>query len=189
MRNADLAMYQAKDGRSRARRVLRSHDAAHAGAGGGERPVQRALRRREFSLYYQPQYALARRRSSSDSRRFLRWQTPREAMRYPGGLRAGGGAERPDRRHRRLGTRGGPAMQLAEWREQGIAPPRLALNVSVQQLRHADFPKLVRTRAASAPACRPRCSSSRSPSRCSRTRKRACHAATTGRARRAPGAR
>ena len=34
--------------------------------------------------------------------------------------------------------------QLASWREQNIAPPRLALNVSAQQLKHAEFPKLVR---------------------------------------------
>ncbi|MBV8743252.1 MAG: EAL domain-containing protein, partial [Sinobacteraceae bacterium] len=34
--------------------------------------------------------------------------------------------------------------QLAVWREQKLAPPRLAVNVSVQQLRHPEFPKLVR---------------------------------------------
>jgi EAL domain-containing protein (putative c-di-GMP-specific phosphodiesterase class I) len=34
--------------------------------------------------------------------------------------------------------------QLAIWREQGIAPPQLALNVSVQQLRQPEFPLLVR---------------------------------------------
>ena len=30
------------------------------------------------------------------------------------------------------------------WREQGIAPARLAINVSVQQLKYADFPRNVR---------------------------------------------
>jgi EAL domain-containing protein (putative c-di-GMP-specific phosphodiesterase class I) len=34
--------------------------------------------------------------------------------------------------------------QLASWRERQIAPPRLALNVSAQQLQHTEFPKLVR---------------------------------------------
>jgi EAL domain-containing protein (putative c-di-GMP-specific phosphodiesterase class I) len=33
--------------------------------------------------------------------------------------------------------------QFAEWREQNVAPPRLALNLSVQQLRVPDFPQLV----------------------------------------------
>ena len=58
MRNADLAMYRAKDG-GRARAVFFDRDdAAQAGAAGQQRPAQRAARR-EFSLYYQPQYALA----------------------------------------------------------------------------------------------------------------------------------
>jgi len=47
-----------------------------------------------------------------------------------------------------VGRRGrGPNVlvaQLASWRDQNIAPPRLALNVSAQQLKHAEFPKLVR---------------------------------------------
>jgi EAL domain-containing protein (putative c-di-GMP-specific phosphodiesterase class I) len=34
--------------------------------------------------------------------------------------------------------------QLAAWRAQGIAPPRLAVNVSAQQLRHPDFTRGVR---------------------------------------------
>src|SRR4030095_14762771 len=34
--------------------------------------------------------------------------------------------------------------QLAEWRDQNIAPPRLALNVSAQQLKHSEFSKGVR---------------------------------------------
>jgi EAL domain-containing protein (putative c-di-GMP-specific phosphodiesterase class I) len=34
--------------------------------------------------------------------------------------------------------------QLAQWRDQNIAPPRLALNVSAQQLKHSEFPKAVR---------------------------------------------
>jgi EAL domain-containing protein (putative c-di-GMP-specific phosphodiesterase class I) len=34
--------------------------------------------------------------------------------------------------------------QLVSWRERDIAPPRLALNVSAQQLQHSEFPKLVR---------------------------------------------
>jgi len=34
--------------------------------------------------------------------------------------------------------------QLASWRDQHIAPPRLALNVSAQQLKDSEFPKLVR---------------------------------------------
>ena len=34
--------------------------------------------------------------------------------------------------------------QLSVWREQGIAPRRVSVNVSVQQLKHAEFPRSVR---------------------------------------------
>ena len=34
--------------------------------------------------------------------------------------------------------------QLSRWLAEGLAPPRVALNVSVFQLRQADFPRLVR---------------------------------------------
>jgi diguanylate cyclase (GGDEF)-like protein len=141
MRNADLAMYQAKEsGRSRAtfydRKMERS---AGQSANSG---LFRALRRREFSLYYQPQYALSDGRLTG-LEALLRWQPPRESMRYPGdfipaaeqsGLIIDIGAWV-------LET---ACNQLAIWREQGIAPPQLALNVSVQQLRQPEFPLLVR---------------------------------------------
>ncbi len=141
MRNADLAMYQAKEsGRSCAvfydRKMERS---ARQSADSG---LFRALRRREFSLYYQPQYALGDGRLTG-LEALLRWQPPRESMRYPGefipaaeqsGLIIDIGAWV-------LET---ACNQLAIWREQGIAPPQLALNVSVQQLRQPEFPVLVR---------------------------------------------
>ncbi|MFO1409332.1 MAG: EAL domain-containing protein [Steroidobacteraceae bacterium] len=141
MRNADLAMYQAKEsGRSRAvfydRKMERS---ARQSADSG---LFRALRRREFSLYYQPQYALSDGRLTG-LEALLRWQPPRESMRYPGefipaaeqsGLIIDIGAWVLE----------SACNQLAIWREQGIAPPALALNVSVQQLRQPEFPVLVR---------------------------------------------
>ena len=141
MRNADLAMYQAKEsGRSRAvfydrkmeRNVRQSADSG----------LFRALRRREFSLYYQPQYSLRDGRLTG-LEALLRWQPPRESMRYPGefipaaeqsGLIIDIGAWVLE----------SACNQLAIWREQGIAPPALALNVSVQQLRQPEFPVLVR---------------------------------------------
>jgi EAL domain-containing protein (putative c-di-GMP-specific phosphodiesterase class I) len=141
MRNADLAMYQAKEsGRSRAAFYDRKME---RGAGqSADSGLFRALRRREFSLYYQPQYALSDGRLTG-LEALLRWQPPRESMRYPGdfipaaeqsGLIIDIGAWV-------LET---ACNQLAIWREQGIAPPQLALNVSVQQLRQPEFPLLVR---------------------------------------------
>ncbi len=140
MRNADLAMYQAKDGgRSRAvyfDRMMTCAPAPMAGSG-----LFRALRRREFSLHYQPQYAL-RGGELVGLEGFLRWQNPRDGMRLPkdfvpaaeeSGLIIEIGAWALD----------SACHQLALWRDAGIAPQRLALNVSVQQLRTGDFARLV----------------------------------------------
>ncbi len=142
MRNADLAMYRAKEeGRSRAvfyHRTMQRMPALAAESG-----LYRALQRREFALYYQPQYSLVD-GSLAGLEALLRWQPPREAMRYPGefvpaaeqsGLIVDIGAW----------VLQAACAQLAEWCAAGIAPPRLALNVSVHQLRQSDFPKLVRS--------------------------------------------
>jgi diguanylate cyclase (GGDEF)-like protein len=141
MRNADLAMYRAKqDGRSRAvfyNRAMQRMPAVAAASG-----LYRALQRREFSLYYQPQYALNDGRLAG-LEALLRWQPPREAMRQPGefvpaaeqsGLIVDIGAWVLE----------AGCAQMAKWRTAGVAPPRLALNVSVHQLRQRDFQQLVR---------------------------------------------
>lgn len=141
MRNADLAMYRAKeDGRSRA--VFYNRAMQRMPVLAAESGLNRALQRREFSLYYQPQYSLADGRLAG-LEALLRWQPPREAMRYPGEFV-------PAAEQSGLIVDIGDwvleaaCTQMAEWCAAGIAPPRLALNISVYQLRQADFPKLVR---------------------------------------------
>jgi diguanylate cyclase (GGDEF)-like protein len=141
MRNADTAMYRAKD----AGRGCTMFFDPHLGGGtvaATETGLQRALRRREFSLFYQPQFAVAN-GALTGVEALLRWQTPRDGMRPPGefvpaaeesGLIVDIGGWVLD----------AACAQLAIWREQNIAPPRLALNVSAQQLKHIEFPKLVR---------------------------------------------
>ena len=141
MRNADLAMYRAKEA-GRARAVFYERAMQRMPALAAESGLYNALQRREFSLYYQPQYALSDGRLTG-LEALLRWQPPREAMRYPSefvpaaeqsGLIVDIGAWVLE----------AGCAQMAEWCDAGIAPPRLALNVSVFQLRQADFPKLVR---------------------------------------------
>ena len=141
LRNADTAMYRAKDlGRGRAM----FYDINM----GGQRPVptetglQLALRRREFSLFYQPQYSIAD-GSLTGLEALLRWQTQREGMRQPGDFVPA--AEESGL----IVDIGGWVLetacaQLAAWREQGLSPPRLALNVSLQQLRHPEFVRSIR---------------------------------------------
>jgi diguanylate cyclase (GGDEF)-like protein len=140
LRNADLAMYQAKDsGRSRA--VLFDNKMARVSTQLAESGLYRAVRRREFALYYQPQYALNNGELVAVEA-LVRWQHPREGLRFPKDFvpaaeQCGLIVE--------IGTwvLESACRQLALWREQGIAPGRLALNVSVQQLCSADLVALV----------------------------------------------
>ena len=147
MRNADLAMYQAKEA-GRARAVFYNREMQRMPALAATSGLYNALQRREFTLYYQPQYSLADGKLAG-LEALLRWQPPREAMRFPGefvpaaeqsGLIVDIGAWVLE----------AGCAQLAEWSAAGVAPPRLALNVSVYQLRQADFPKLVRRALSSA---------------------------------------
>jgi diguanylate cyclase (GGDEF)-like protein len=141
MRRADGAMYRAKDlGRGRAvfyDRALMMNRFETSQSG-----LYRALRRREFSLFYQPQFSLADGRLVG-LEALLRWQTPRDGTRSPGDFIPAAEVSGL------IVDIGGwvieaACAQLAVWREQGIAPARLAINVSVQQLKYADFPRNVR---------------------------------------------
>jgi diguanylate cyclase (GGDEF)-like protein len=141
MRNADTAMYRAKDlGRGRA--MFFDLNMTGKPSAPTETGLHRALRRREFSLFYQPQFSVADGRLAGVEA-LLRWQTPRDGVRYPSEFVPA--AEESGL----IVDIGGWVLetacaQLAQWREQHIAPPRLALNVSAQQLKHTEFPKTVR---------------------------------------------
>lgn len=141
LHNADSAMYRAKEvGRGRAvffdRHFMATRlNTTHSG-------LYRALRRREFALLYQPQFDLAN-GSLAGLEVLLRWNTPRDGTRQPNefipaaeatGLIVDIGGWVLD----------AACAQLASWREQGTAPGRLSVNVSVQQLRVAEFPRNVR---------------------------------------------
>jgi diguanylate cyclase (GGDEF)-like protein len=141
MRNADTAMYRAKD-LGRGRMMFFDVNMTNKPALPTITGLQHALRGREFSLFYQPQFGIAE-GELVGVEALLRWQTPRDGMRHPGEFVPA--AEESGL----IVDIGGWVLeaacaQLAIWREQGIAPPRLALNVSAQQLKHSEFPKLVR---------------------------------------------
>jgi diguanylate cyclase (GGDEF)-like protein len=141
MRNADTAMYRAKD-LGRGCTTFFDPHMGDQSAAPTDTGLQRALRRREFSLFYQPQFTVSN-GALAGVEALLRWQTPHDGMRQPGefvpaaeesGLIIDIGGWVLD----------AACAQLAAWRDQHIAPPRLALNVSAQQLKHIEFPKLVR---------------------------------------------
>ena len=136
MRNADTAMYRAKDaGRGRAvfhDSALSARQVSASGSG-----LFHALRHREFSLFYQPQFNVVDGRLVG-LEALLRWQTPRNGLKYPAefvpaaeetGLIVDIGAWVIE----------AACAQVAQWRDLGFAPPRLALNVSARQLRAAEF--------------------------------------------------
>jgi diguanylate cyclase (GGDEF)-like protein len=141
MRNADTAMYRAKDLGRGCTTFFDPNMNAKATIP-TETGLHRALRRREFSLFYQPQFTVSN-GALAGVEALLRWQTARDGMRQPNefvpaaeesGLIIDIGGWVLD----------AACAQLASWRDQNIAPPRLALNVSAQQLKHSEFPKLVR---------------------------------------------
>ncbi len=140
LRNADLAMYQAKDS-GRARAVFYDRKMARAQLPAADSGLFRALRRRELALQYQPQYVV----SSGDLIGFealLRWHSPRDGLRFPADFVP---AAEQSGLIVDIGTwvLENACRQLALWRDEGIAPTRLSLNVSVQQLRVPDFAQLV----------------------------------------------
>ena len=141
MRNADTAMYRAKDLGRGCTMFFDPQMNTKAGVP-TETGLHKALRRREFSLFYQPQFIVGS-GVLAGVEALLRWQTGRDGMRQPGefvpaaeesGLIVDIGGWVLD----------AACAQLAGWRAAKIAPPRLALNVSAQQLKHAEFPRLVR---------------------------------------------
>jgi diguanylate cyclase (GGDEF)-like protein len=132
LRNADLAMYRAKDmGRGTA--VFYSPKMTTRGGRVADSGLYRALKRREFSLYFQPQYSV-RDGSLLGVEALLRWQRPRDgivpsAEFIPAAEESG-----------LIVDLGGWVLdaacaQLSQWRELGVSVPTLAVNLSVQQLR------------------------------------------------------
>jgi len=141
MRNADLAMYRAKAlGRGNAvffDRKMVSPEKRVADSG-----LYRALKRREFSLFYQPQYSLADGRLLG-MEALLRWNSARDGVRGPdefvpaaeeAGLIVDIGSWVLE----------AACSQIATWRDAGLEPPRVAVNIAPQQLRERELVALTR---------------------------------------------
>jgi diguanylate cyclase (GGDEF)-like protein len=133
LHNADLAMYRAKElGRGGAEFYSPRLSDSSADSG-----IVRGLSRREFSLYFQPQYQVDD-GSLAGIEALLRWQQPGGILRtsaefVPAAEESG-----------LIVDLGGwvieaACAQVAAWRDAGIPAPVLAVNLSVQQLRDAHF--------------------------------------------------
>jgi diguanylate cyclase (GGDEF)-like protein len=140
IRQADLAMYRAKS-QGRGRAVFFERDMTQRRATFTDSGLHRALRRREFALFYQPQFTLADGRLSGVEA-LLRWQTRYDGIKLPGEFI-------PAAEHAGLITDIGgfvlesACAQYADWQRQHVAPRTFAVNVSVQQLKDPGFVALV----------------------------------------------
>ena len=140
IRQADLAMYRAK-AQGRGRAIFFERDMAQRRASFTDSGLHRALRRRELSLFYQPQFSLADGRLCGVEA-LLRWQTRYDGIKLPGEFI-------PAAEHSGLITDIGgfvldsACAQYAEWVRAGIAPRMFSVNVSVQQLKDGNFVRLV----------------------------------------------
>jgi diguanylate cyclase (GGDEF)-like protein len=142
IRHADLAMYRAK-AQGRGRAVFFEREMAQRRASFTDSGLHRALRRRELSLFYQPQFNLADNRLCGVEA-LLRWQTRYDGIKLPGEFI-------PAAEHSGLITDIGgfvldtACAQYAEWMGAGIAPRMFSVNVSVQQLKDNNFVRMVQT--------------------------------------------
>ncbi|MCS0628424.1 EAL domain-containing protein [Telluria mixta] len=142
LRQADLAMYRAKE---EGRNTLRFFDPGMQAAADRQAALSAALRtglaRRQFVLYCQPQFGHDG--SLVGAEALVRWQRGVDELVSPGefiGAAESGGL---------IAALGLDVLEqgchaLARWaRTPGLAPLKLAVNVSVHQLRDPDFPHAV----------------------------------------------
>jgi len=140
IRQADLAMYRAK-AQGRGRAIFFEREMSQRRVSFTDSGLHRALRRREFALFYQPQFSLHDGRLCGVEA-LLRWQTRYDGIKLPGEFI-------PAAEHSGLITDIGgfvletACAQFAEWTRAGIAPRMFSVNVSVQQLKDHNFVRLV----------------------------------------------
>src|SRR6185295_2775460 len=143
LRNADTAMYRAKEG-GRGRYVYfeeRMNIAALERVS-LERELRGAIERSEFSLWYQPQLDVRSGRISA-AEAFLRWDCPGRETRTPKDflhLAEETGLIEP------IGewVLREACRQFGAWQADGLLLPRVAINVSLRQFRHAGFVERLR---------------------------------------------
>ncbi len=142
LRNADIAMYRVKEhGRNGVHRFSPELAGMALDRIDMEAALRRALERREFVLHYQPKVDVASRRIVG-AEALLRWEQPRVGLVYPGEFV-------------RLAEETGLILpigawvireafrQQAAWRDLGLPPLKLSINLSPRQFRQEDLPEIV----------------------------------------------
>lgn len=138
LKNADTAMYRAKsEGRGRVAFFEAGMNARAVERWSLETGMHRALQQNHFLLHFQPQLQLET-GAMSGAEALIRWTDPVRGPRSPAEFI-------PAAEESGLIVEIGDWVlneaceQLRRWRKQGIEVPRLAINVSADQLRRADF--------------------------------------------------
>ncbi|THF65964.1 EAL domain-containing protein [Pseudothauera nasutitermitis] len=138
MRNADAAMYHAKEqGRNNLQYFTSALNAAAAERLTLERELRIAVEERQFELHYQPQYAAGAdpRERPCGVEALVRWRHPQKGLVPP--VRFIPVAEETGL----IGVIGDWVLDcacrdFAAWKAAGIAPRRVAVNLSAHQLRN-----------------------------------------------------
>jgi diguanylate cyclase (GGDEF)-like protein len=144
LQTADTAMYRAKQlGRNRYQFYDPSFTEAVQQRIAFENGLRRALQEDGLVLHYQPQVAVTDGRILGVEA-LLRWRHPEQGILRPVAflsIAEGAGIMGP------IGewVLAQAFATFADWKRAGIAPARLALNVSAKQVADADFPRLVQT--------------------------------------------
>jgi len=143
LRNADAAMYHAKDrGRNNYQFYTESMNAVALERLILESKLRRGLEQGEFELHYQPKVALPEGRLTGFEA-LVRWRDPEQGLVLPGvfiPLCEETGLIRP------LGdwVLGEACRQLARWRDAGRDPLPVSVNLSVHQFRSGSLVESVR---------------------------------------------
>jgi diguanylate cyclase (GGDEF)-like protein/PAS domain S-box-containing protein len=142
LKNADVAMYQAKAAGRNGFRLFAADMNAHAHDRIVlESDLRRALQRDEFLLYYQPQIDLSTGHIVG-AEALLRWQHPESGMVMPGDflpLAEENGLILPMNEW----VLREACTQAAAWARSGLPPLRVAVNLSPVQFRKQDVRQLV----------------------------------------------
>jgi diguanylate cyclase (GGDEF)-like protein len=149
LRHAEAALRQAKLTSEHCAFYAPDLNARAAEALAMESGLRRAIERNEFVLYYQPKITLSDRRICG-LEALIRWRDPKGGLVLPGRfipvLEESG----------QIGEVGEWALRQAlsdqqRWRAAGLAPPRVAVNVSASQLRKQEFADVIATIMAGNP--------------------------------------
>jgi diguanylate cyclase (GGDEF)-like protein len=138
IKHADTALYRAKErGRGRFELYSRAMTTEASARLKLEGDLRRAVHNQEFVVYYQPVVSAVDERIVAVEA-LLRWQHPQRGLLLPGEFIAAAeetGLIVP------MGewTLRHSAAQVKAWRDAGLPPVRLAVNISVIQFRRPDF--------------------------------------------------